>query len=238
MLTIDFKDRKCQKERHYLVIGATTKQYITDHKLTRDQKDMFYKAVRRYFCKACEYIIAKFPLKSDVLGHAKVANILKRPEMSFESVEFFMDRFPALKADKDEVQLEFLRYQVEPLPDNVLSCERADVAWHLISQLRYGDGKPKFLKLATVILGVLVIPHSNASSERVFSCVRKNRTEFRPNLSESTLECLLVEKTSMFACRGVCHKQRYSKQLIRKAKSATYTSLKAPATEVGGQNLQ
>lgn len=32
--------------------------------------------------------------------------------MSFESVVFFMDRFPDLKADKDEVQLEFLRYQM------------------------------------------------------------------------------------------------------------------------------
>ena len=239
LLCIDYKNRKCQKDRHDLVIGAATKQYIATHKLSHVQKDTFYKAVRQYFCRACDYIILKFPLKSDVLEHAKVANIGKRAEMNFESVLFFMDRFPALNADSDAVQLEFLRFQVESLPDNVLLCERADVAWHLISQLRYGDGKPKFLKLASVIMGILVIPHSNASSERVFSCVRKNRTEFRPNLSESTLECLLVEKTSMFASGDVpCYKQKYSNQLIRKAKSATYNSLKTSATQGGKQSLE
>ena len=146
-----------------------------------------------------------------------------------------MDRFPALNADSDAVQLEF---QVESLPDSVLSCERADVNWHLIRQLRHDDGKPQFGKLAAVIMGILVIPHSNASSERVFSCVRKNRTEFRPNLSESTLEYLLVEKTSMFASGDVCYKQKYSKQLLRKPKSATYSSLKTSAAQGGKQSLE
>ena len=106
--------------------------------------------------------------------------------------------------------MEFLRNQVELLPECVLSCERADVAWHHISQLRYSNGKHKFKELAAVVKGILVIPHSNADSERVFSCVRKNRAEFRPTLSESTLESLLVEKTSMFASGKVCHNQSYS----------------------------
>ena len=146
--------------------------------------------------------------------------------MKFESVEFFIDRFPALKTNKDVVQLEFLRYQVELLPVCVLSCERADVAWH-----------HKFKELGAVVKGILVIPHSNADSERVFSCMRKNKTEFRPTLSESTLESQLVEKMSMFASGKVCHNQTYSKQLIRKAKSATYTSLTTSASQAQGGDL-
>ena len=91
--------------------------------------------------------------------------------MKFEYVEFFIDRF-----DNDFVQLEFLRYQVELLPECVLSCEHADVAWHHISQLRYNNSKHKFKELAAVVKGILVIPHSTADSEILFSCVRKNRT--------------------------------------------------------------
>jgi hypothetical protein len=48
-----------------------------------------------------------------------------------------------------------------------------------------------------LMLGILVIPHSNADSERIFSQVRKNRTEIRPNLSVSTLSSLMVLKTYM-----------------------------------------
>ena len=174
-------------------------------------------------------------LKSDVQEHSKAANISKRQEVKFEYDEFFIDRFPALKADKDVVQLEFLRYQVELLPECELSSEREDVAWRHISQLRYSNGKHK--ELGAIVKGILVIPHSNADSERVFSCVRKNRTEFRPPLSESTLESLLVEKNSMFASGKVCHNQTYSTQLIRKAKSATYTSLTTSASQAQGGDL-
>ena len=64
------------------------------------------------------------------------------------------------------------------------------------------DGKPK---LANLMLGILVIPHSNADSERIFSQVRKNRTETRPNLSVSTLSSLMVLKTYMTSMDKKCY---------------------------------
>ena len=41
----------------------------------------------------------------------------------------------------------------------------------------------KFHRLIQVAKVVLVIPHSNAAKERVFSMVRKNKTPFRSSLS-------------------------------------------------------
>ena len=43
-LRIDFKNRKFQKDRQDLVIGAATKHYLDVHKLSHSQKDTFYKA--------------------------------------------------------------------------------------------------------------------------------------------------------------------------------------------------
>ena len=46
------------------------------------------------------------------------------------------------------------------------------------------------------MLGILTIPHSSAHCERIFSCVRKNRTEQRSCLGDDTLEALLVIKST------------------------------------------
>ena len=53
----------------------------------------------------------------------------------------------------------------------------------------------RFPKLAKVARLVLVIPHSNADEERVFSMVTKNKTVFRSNLKlDGTLGSILKVK--------------------------------------------
>ena len=45
------------------------------------------------------------------------------------------------------------------------------------------DGTLRFAHLCKVACLVLLIPHSNAEEERVFSMIRKNKTDFRNRLS-------------------------------------------------------
>lgn len=58
---------------------------------------------------------------------------------------------------------------------------RMDYLWQFLSSVKDGDGSLKFPNLAKVAKVVLVIPHSNAQEERVFSMIRKIRA-FRPSL--------------------------------------------------------
>ena len=55
--------------------------------------------------------------------------------------------------------------------------------------------------------GIMTIPHSSAHCERVFSCVRKNRTEQRASLSDRTLESLLVFKSAKLESDGFFDKK-------------------------------
>jgi len=67
---------------------------------------------------------------------------------------------------------------------------------------------------------VLVIPHSNAGEERVFSMVRKNKTSFRPNLGlDKTLPSLLTVK---LATDEPCHKYEPPKPIVKKAGKVTW----------------
>ncbi|KAJ7341752.1 hypothetical protein JRQ81_006603, partial [Phrynocephalus forsythii] len=64
---------------------------------------------------------------------------------------------------------------------------------------------------------LLCIPHSNASSERVFSMVRQIVTDNRMSLDNSTVCALLSYKINY---SGPAHKNTPSKKVLKDAKSA------------------
>ena len=94
----------------------------------------------------------------------------------------------------DDVDAEFTRYKA--LGDDVGKGLLAVEVWSVISKIKLG-GNLLFKKLSEVALLVLVIPHSNAGEERVFSQVKKNLGDQRSCLNiEKTLNDLLVLKNT------------------------------------------
>ena len=67
----------------------------------------------------------------------------------------------------DDVEEEFRLFQSTTLDDGILT-KRADEAWRELGMMATG-GRKLFESLSSVMLGVLVIFHSNADCERVFS---------------------------------------------------------------------
>ena len=97
---------------------------------------------------------------------------------------------------------------------------RMDVIWNFLSTMKSGDGRKKFSRLSKIAKLILVIPHSNAEEERVFSMVRKNKTPFRPNLDiERTLSSLLTVK---LATNEPCHAYTPPDTVINRASKVTW----------------
>ena len=97
---------------------------------------------------------------------------------------------------------------------------RQDVLWQYLSTLKSSDGRQMFKRLSKIAMLVLVIPHSNASEERVFSMVRKNKTPFRPSLSlDNTLPSILTVK---LATEEPCHKFEPHSSVVNKAGKVTW----------------
>ena len=57
-----------------------------------------------------------------------------------------------------------------------------DALWHYISSIKVPDSTYRFSRLFQIAMLILVIPHSNAEEECVFSIVQKNKTTFYPDL--------------------------------------------------------
>lgn len=121
---------------------------------------------------------------------------------------------------KDKVQKQFTSFQCDSVSG--LKKERVDATWSAIGKHIDETGEAPYTHLAQVMLGILTIPHSSAHCERVFSCVRKIKTDQRATLGDKTLQSLLVVKSrpGSFGCR------HYTPAELKSLKSAYYESLK------------
>ena len=92
--------------------------------------------------------------------------------------------------------------------------------WAFLAKAKHANGQewlPLFGKVARL---VVTIPHSNAGEERIFSMIRKNRSESRlwPN-AETTLASITMTKLAI--TQGTVLKFEPTKELLLKAKTAT-----------------
>ena len=198
-----------------IYLGEKTKDCLD--KLKSHVKAEVCNNIKAFFETAVDYVLKKFPMDSPMLTHAQVANVELRTTTSWASLDYFLSRVPN-DFSLDVLHDAFRRYQTFSLPIEVTNI-RNDEVWHQLKNWRDVDGAYPFQELASIMLAILTIPHSNADSERIFSVVRKNRTETRSSMSVETLESLLVNKLG--------GRVMLTGDILSKCKSATSQSLRS-----------
>lgn len=217
-----------------LIIGEDARAFIAEKekRALRDSRlEEFFVNVKRYFVVVCDYLVAKLPLQQELLKHAEVADARLQVNTQSADFLFFLDTYPILipaGSTKDSLLEEFSLYQSADIADCMAA--RMDHTWKNIGHKIDHSGELPFRDVSDVMLGILTIPHSSAHCERVFSCVRKNKTDVRNSLGDDTLEALLVVKSNRVSCID----REYSSQTLRDLKSAYHRSLsKETRPEVG-----
>ncbi|CAN8003553.1 unnamed protein product [Ixodes pacificus] len=217
-----------------MVLGSQTARSLQN--LKKEARQDVFARIRRFFVTASDYIMLKFPLKSEILKSAEVARLSTFEQARFADVKYFIGRFPVLltvaeeqsmESALDEGQAQFSRLRLKDLPAQITVQKRIDEQWGAVSDLQDMDGTFKYAKLSKVILGILTVSHSNAKCERVFSKVKKAHMQFRSSMSKKTLKQLFVVRCSQ---SGKCHQQMFDKDFLRKAKAATSSMLAQPPT--------
>ena len=87
------------------------------------------------------------------------------------------------------------------MPDDTVENRprRIDEVWSEIFEMKnVVTGLRRFPTLEKFITTILLIPHINADCERLFSMVRKNRTESRSSMAVGTLSALIATKINLF----------------------------------------
>ncbi|KAL7378445.1 hypothetical protein ABVT39_013846 [Epinephelus coioides] len=190
-----YSARENQLPDEELSVGHDTQTFIQSQ--GKLELKPFFRDVRKFFSSAADYMVSKFPFRDEVLMHAVVADITKRQSVKFSSLRFFISHFPSILPEEvtvDQMEDEFRMYQTSSFEDSILS-KRADEAWVDTGHLKRG-GQEIFSILSAVMLGILVIFHSNADCERIFSLVTKNKTQYRASLSSDMISALVTRKGS------------------------------------------
>ncbi|XP_070194698.1 uncharacterized protein [Littorina saxatilis] len=232
-----------------LMIGQQARDFMDSprSKLCPEKIEEFYTNVKHLYKSAVKYIKERLsffiwcltsfsttkvisrrikerlPFKDPVLQHAEVVKTVKQTAL-FSSLHFFLKRFPVLIPEgttRGEIEEEFADYQ----STDITTCidDRMDTTRGNIGPPVNEEGQLMFKVLPRVMVSLLCILHSSAHCERVFSLVRKNKTEFRSRLGQESLEALVVAKSRS----GKAIERVYKQQDLKDYKSAYYRSLRA-----------
>ncbi len=100
---------------------------------------------------------------------------------------------------------------------------RVDVLWWHIANLKLsGTNTPGFKYLFRVAEIVVILPHSNAEEERLFSIVRKNKTDFRSSLKlHGTFSSILTMKYTYPESEVTCHRWLPDEKILKDTKKET-----------------
>lgn len=166
--------------------------------------------------------MSHLPVEDPVLKYAEIAQFEQRNTADFQSLVYFVERFAPLKTKLEgSMDLLFDQYtDYQSLPDDIGDrFERIDQMWHHLGSLQGCDGL-RFNLVFEVMKYILLLPHSNAEEERIFSMITKNKTKFRASLSnKTTLPSILSSKVNCFSDTN-CYKFQPSKTLLESAKKA------------------
>ncbi len=129
-----------------------------------------------------------------------------------------LDEILPITFDTAAVKFEYREFSV----DSNVQCTKGDPVkfWVNVCNMKSPMGEQKYKNLATIALRLLSVPTSNADCERVFSHVRRIKTDFRPSLSTETLSSLIgcqFNKTSK-----CCEYIKFEESLLTKAKKCTH----------------
>ena len=251
LFDVDFSiDNQLQDGK--IFIGIMTRQILrkllNEGDIAEYEVSKFYSGVRDFYTTAIQYIKDTYPLSDPFLQHAKLVNFQDREEICFDSVEYFISRFPHLSAlntprETELLQEEFVHYQL--LSDSEIPTQvweeakvnedehvyyRIDALWGYICKMQsIGSSQLKFPRLALVAKTVIVVSHSNATEERVFSMIHKNKTPFRPSLAlDGTLSSIITVK---LAIEEPCEQFEPTKALLDKSKKVSWEYNKAHSSK-------
>ena len=209
-----------------MFIGDSTTALVLQHQDEGCNITVFYEGAIRFYIAAVKKVLKVYDFRSNILQTLSFlypGKCQTVPQSTFDAIE---EKFP-IAFEKATVKLEHREFMLDS-EEQPEENEDAVNFWLKISHLKSPMGEHKYHNLAFLALQLLSIPSSNADSERVFSLVRRIKTEFRSSLQTETLSALIgchFNKTT-----DCCEKVHFDGPLLSKAKSCTHErNLRYPA---------
>ena len=159
----------------------------------------FFVHVRSFLSNLVISARKRLPFHDSVISDISCLDPGERTTSTPGMIRRLVERFSHLVPIEccDLIEEQFSLYQTTKyLPQDLLQLARIDHFWGEIGKIESSTGKPYGL-LSNFAKCLLCIPHGNADSERMFSCINLIGTDHRNQLDTSTIQaCLDIKLNS------------------------------------------
>lgn len=188
---INCRNSRNHVELENLYVGSKVEAKFSDGQFTDTQKVEFKKRCLDFYVELTEQIYLRFPFNSTFVKSLKLLNFLNPKKISeIATLGPLLNHFPHFIDDVNELDREWRLLRNMNLDFN----EEVFAFWENVFKIRKGDDTFYFPNLTKLVSQLLVLPHSSAAVERIFSQVNLNKTKLRNRLENNTLTGLLHTK--------------------------------------------
>ena len=216
---VNYTDPSIHLPEEELFIGDDTAAFILHLRDNEGESvEGFYKGVVKFYEGFVKKQLKAFDFKSQIFHMLSFLDPIQSQNIPQSTFDLIEDNIPVV-FNKAVTKFEHREFVTDTDIDPEVDCDAVKF-WLKVCSMKSPMGELKYENLATLALQLLSIPASNADSERVFSLVRRIKTEFRSSLSTETVSALIgchFNKTSK-----CCEMTKFADCLLVKAKTCTH----------------
>jgi hypothetical protein len=215
---ISYTDPNIQLSQDDIFVGDDTSAFLLS--LVDEGEDIrdFYDQVIKFYEAFMKKQLKAFDFKSEIFKVLSFLDPCKWQSMTPASFDL-LEKYLPVPFDKTAIKQEYREFAAES--DLTHVGHDAVKFWTNVYQMKSPMGEPKHIHLSNLALQLLSIPASNADSERVFSLVRRIKTDFRSSLSVETLSALIGCHGHFNSTGKCCELDTIDTVLLEKAKACT-----------------
>nr|XP_029734554.1 uncharacterized protein LOC115269891 [Aedes albopictus] len=150
---------------------------------------------RSFFVELVRQLQKRFDLDDTVLKAAAMLN--PRNISNLSSIRVILEAFPGCyDGDSQALENEFraLKLKISRNEVTVAKNEHVQDWWKKIAGMKRMDDSYTFPALRRLVFNILIMPHSSAAVERIFSQYNNNKTKLRNRLGDETMNSILKSK--------------------------------------------
>ncbi|KAF0742047.1 E3 SUMO-protein ligase KIAA1586-like, partial [Aphis craccivora] len=208
-----------------IYLGGKCMAYLSnsnDCKLSNNEKNDFINNCLNFYIECAHQLFKRFPFNSNNVKCLKALSFLNPQNVkNINSVVPAAQYFEtSLGLNLNDIDREWRQLRNIELNFDLELLE----FWKVVVHLNDGNGDVMFPFLSKLINFLIILPHSSACVERIFSCINLNKTKVRNRLSTESLIGLLHSKNILNSQQQSCYNFNVDKTMIKKHNSFMYSS--------------
>lgn len=207
---------------HHIRLGGRCDTFLIKEPI-EENESRFRSDCQRFLVELCVQMQKRFPFdEQSVLALLKILDpkVALSPQGRIGVIPKLAVHFPTLIKE----ELDSLQEQWEDMYHARSSLQYLNQSptcfWHELRGITDGNNKPKFDLLSKFMCDLLVLPHSSAAVERLFSQMNLIKTKKTNRLLTHTTASRLFAKQAIARQEVPCHEWKPSKSLISDLKSS------------------